>query len=465
MKKTKIKLLSLMAATALLLTACGGGGTATTGTTTGSSNGVTTSSEVDGTTSDDGTTTSEGEPSETSDDTSETSSEAPGETVEITLMQSKTEIQSDLETVIEDFNNGDHGVNVTLLGTSGDNYATVLQSNFAADPAMAPTIFSMSGLDTVNFENFFASLDDTEAAGILSEGLKPEFTNDAGEIVGLPGSVEGYGFIYNVEMFEEASIDPESLTDIDSFVGALETLSEVEGVTAPIGFAEENYFIFIHFFNWAIALDDNYVEDIEAVNAGDMNLADIPSVQAWADALDLIAPYTNKGQASYDEQVAGFGAGNYAMIHQGNWAQQVLEDNEVEFEYAFLPYPLEGNDSLAVGPASAWRVNNAAADDQQEAAKTFLDWLITSDEGQEHSANTLFFIPAYQDVLAPEGGLSESVAEYVSDNKTVEWAYNTVFPAGLDIDGAAYMQDYYAGRLTSAEFLEELSMTWQDLAD
>ncbi len=452
MKKSKAKLSALVLAAAMLLAACGGSQTNTTGSSSkGTTSGTTTS----------GGMTSEDETSDTSE-VPETSSG--GETVEITLMQSKTEIQSDLETVIDDFNNGGHGVHVTLLGTSGDNYATVLQSNFAADPASAPTIFSMSGIDTVNFEQFFADLSDTKAAGILSEGLKPEFTSDDGKIMGLPGSVEGYGFIYNVKMFEDADIDPDSLTDIDSFVAALEKLADVEGVVAPIGFAEDNYFIFIHFFNWAIALDDNYKEDIESVNAGDMSLADIPSVQAWADALDQIAPYTNKGQASYDEQVAGFGAGDYAMIHQGNWAQQILEDNEVDFDYAFLPYPLEGNDSLAVGSASAWRINNQASEEQQAAAKTFLDWLITSDEGQEHSANTLLFIPAYQDVLAPQGGLSESVAAYVSDNKTVEWTYNFVFPAGLDIDGAAFMQEYYAGRLTSAELLEELNTTWQDLA-
>ncbi len=458
MKKRAVKILSTVAALAILLAACGGG-TATDPTV----DLTTTPGEVTDEPTDEPTDAPTDEA--TDEPTDEATDPGTGETVTITLMQSKTEIQSDLEGVIADFNAAGLGVEVSLLGTAGDNYATVLQSNFSADPASAPTLFTMAGVDSVNFERFYATLDDTAAADILSEGLRGEFLNDAGELTGLPGSVEGYGFIYNVEMFEQADIDPQSLTDIDAFVAALETLADVEGVQAPIGFAEENYFLFIHFFNWAIALDDNYVEEVEAVNAGDKSLADIPSVQAWADALEMIAPYTNKGQATYDEQVAGFGLGQYAMIHQGNWAQQVLEENEVEFDYAFLPYPLEGNDGLAVGTASAWRVNNAATEEEQAAAKTFIDWLITSDEGQEHSANTLLFIPAYQDVLAPEGGLSESVAQYVSDNKTVEWAYNTVFPAGIDIDGAAYMQEFYAGILTADELIEELTMTWQDLAN
>lgn len=446
MRQAKLRILSLLTVAALFLAACGNGGTTET---TDDSNGQ--DPDVTGT---EGTGDATDDPTDPAE---------PGETIEITLQQSKTEIQSDMETVIDDFNSLDLGVNVTLLGTSGDNYATLLQSNFAADPASAPTIFTMSGVDSLNFEQFYAPLTDTDAADILSEGLKPEFTDDNGDIVGLPGAVEGYGFIYNVDMFNDAGIDPNDLTDIDSFVSALEILAEVDGVVAPIGFAQENYFIFIHFFNWAVALDDNYAENIESLGAGDLTFAEIPSVQAWADALDRIAEYTNSGQASYDEQVAGFGFGQYAMIHQGNWAQQVLEENEVDFDYAFLPYPLEGNDGLAVGTSTAWRVNNRASDEQQEAAKTFIDWLITSEEGQEHSANTLLLIPAYQDVLAPEGGLSESVAEYVSENRTVEWAYNFVFPAGIDIDGASYMQEYYAGRMTSDELLEELTITWQNL--
>jgi raffinose/stachyose/melibiose transport system substrate-binding protein len=168
--------------------------------------------------------------------------------VKITLMQSKTEIQSDLQTVIDDFNEKHEDIEVELLGTSGDNYATVLQSNFAADPATAPTIFSMSGPDSVNFEKFMAALDDTEAAKILPDNLKTPVTVD-GKLVGLPSAVEGYGLIYNADMLSEAGVDPASLTSIDALVSAFETLSGVEGVEAPLGFAKK--IILLHtFFHW-----------------------------------------------------------------------------------------------------------------------------------------------------------------------------------------------------------------------
>ncbi|NJP40239.1 carbohydrate ABC transporter substrate-binding protein [Oscillospiraceae bacterium HV4-5-C5C] len=382
------------------------------------------------------------------------------ETVSITLMQSKTEIQEDLQTVVDDYNALNTGVNVTLLGTSGDNFSTVLQSNFAADPASAPTIFTISGPGAEKFNDYMAALDDTKASTLLADNMKALFSDADGKVNGLPMGVEGYGFIYNVDMFKQAGIDAASLTDMDQFVAALDTLSKVDGVTAPIGFAKENYFVFVHFFNWGTALDDSYSSDLADVAAGSKTLADIPSVKAWADALDQIAPYTNKGQVSYDEQVAGFSAGQYAMIHQGVWAQQVLDDNEVDFDYDFLMYPLEGNSKMPVGASTAYRVNNKATEAQQTAAKQFLDWLITSEDGQNYSADLLNLIPPYEGIKAPTGKLTETVAKYAADGQTLDWTFNTDYPSGIDVDGAAAMQDYFNGKTDGEGLLQQLTEAW-----
>lgn len=73
-------------------------------------------------------------------------------------MQSKTEIQSDLQTIIDDYNKSQDKVEVKLLGTSGDNFATVLQSQFSASPEKAPTIFTIAGPDTPKFQPYMAEI-------------------------------------------------------------------------------------------------------------------------------------------------------------------------------------------------------------------------------------------------------------------------------------------------------------------
>ena len=53
---------------------------------------------------------------------------------------------------------------------------------------------------------------------------------------------------------------------------------------------------------------------------------------------------------TYDKEVGDFAAGKSAMIHQGNWAYGMLSANLIiDFEIGMLPFPLMGNDKLAVG--------------------------------------------------------------------------------------------------------------------
>lgn len=379
--------------------------------------------------------------------------------VNISLMQSKTEIQSDLQKVIDYYNKSQDKVNVKLLGTSGDNYTTVLQSQFSSTPAKAPTIFAISGPETKQFQPYMAEIKGSKAASMIAEGAKDEVTVD-GKLLGLPAAVEGYGLIYNKDMFKQANIDPASITSINALVDACKKLSSIKGVVHPIAFAKENYFSFVHPINWAFAIDPNYKSDIDKINKGQITMKDVPTVAQWIKDLDALKPYTNKALDSYDDQIAGFASGKYAIIHQGDWAQQVIDQDKPNFQYGMIPYPTSNNTKLAVGTAMAWRINKYATSDQQKAALDFLDWLITSEKGQDFSANTLKFIPAYKGVKAPDKPLAADVTKYVNDGNTVPWVYNTDFPNGIDIDGASLMQKYYASPMTDDQFLSDLTKIW-----
>ncbi len=387
------------------------------------------------------------------------SAAAPAEKTTITIMQSKTEIQNDLQKVVDDYNSTQSETTVKLLGTSGDNYATVLQSQFSAAPEKAPTIFTISGPDAAKFNQFMAQLDSSKSAGLLLDEFKSDVTVD-GKLCGLPMAVEGYGFIYNKDLFQKAGVDASSLTTMDAFVDACKKLKGVSGVSAPIAFSKENYFIFMHFFNWGFAVSDSYKDQIQQLDSGKIKMGDIPSVAQWAKDLDAIKPYTNQALDSYDDQVSGFAAGKYAMIHQGDWVQTMLDEDKVSFQYGLLPYPTGGNTKLAVGLANAWRVNKNATEPQQQAAVKFLDWLITSDKGQSYCADTFKFIPAFKGLKAPTTELAKDVSEYVQKDQTVPWVYNTDFPNGIDVDGAALMQKYYAGAVTGSQMLEQLTQAW-----
>lgn len=390
--------------------------------------------------------------------TSTATTSAAAKTV-ITIMQSKTEIQTDMQKAVDDYNSSQNNVTVQLLGTSGDNYPTVLQSQFSASPSKAPTIFDISGPDAAKFDPFMAPLDSSKAAKLLISNFKGDVTTD-GTLYGLPMAVEGYGLIYNKDMFKKSGVDATTLTSMDALAAASKKLQTIGGATHAIAFAKDTYFIFIHPFDWSLAVDSNYHNDIQQLDSGKITFADIPSVKQFAKDLDTIKPYTNDALDSYDDQMSGFASGKFAMVHQGDWVQSVLDQDKVNFNYGMIPLPTSGNTKLEVGLANAWRVNKYASAAQQKAAIDFLDWLITSSKGQDYCAKDFGFIPAYQGMEAPTTELAKDVSSYVQSGKIIPWVYNTDFPNGIDVDGAALMQKYYANAITSDQLLSQLTQVW-----
>jgi raffinose/stachyose/melibiose transport system substrate-binding protein len=389
-----------------------------------------------------------------------TSSNTVAKKVTITLMQNKVEIQNQLEQAAAAFNKSQSGVEVKILGISGTDYLGNLQAQFAASPEKAATIFTaQGGAEQDRFLKFMAPIEGSKAAEKIADGLRAGALVD-GKLYGLPTTVEGFGLVYNKTMFKEAGVDATAIKNVDDLIAACKKLQAVKGVVNPIGFAKESYFQFMHPFNVAFATDKDYMTQVDKLNKKETTFKDIPSVQAFAKDFDKIKGYTNKAMDKYDDQVAGFASGKYAMIHQGNWSAGMITDDKAKFEFGMMPFPMAGNDSLSVGVASYFRINKASSVDEQKASIKFLDWLVTDPSGQDFYVNKLKFIPPYTglntDSLDP---LAKDVSAFTSKGKTLPWAL-TAFPSGTDQPFADQVQKYYAGKLDINQLLDELTKVW-----
>jgi len=382
----------------------------------------------------------------------------------ITVIQNKVEIQEQLEDAAKTFNESQGDVEVQILGSAGDNLVTTLQSQFASSPEKAPTLFTCgSGSEFDKFFDFMAPLDSAKAAAKVSKGQADDAMKD-GKLYGLPMAIEGFGLIYNKTMFSEAGIDVASIKTTDDLVEASKKLAKIEGVKSPIAFAKETYFQFMHPFNWPFATMSNYKEDIAKVISGDLKLKDIPEVMQYAKDLEKLKPYTNLAKDSYDDQVAGFAQGYFAMIHQGNWAQGIIDEYKVDFEYGMMPMPVNGNESLSVGNSNFFRVNKAASKEQQAGAIAFLDWLFTDPAGQSYVTEKFKVIPAYDGFDTSKlDVLSKEIATYSEEGKTIPWTFN-LFPAGVDKDSSSAMEKFYADRIDAEQLLDEINTVWVNAA-
>ncbi len=378
----------------------------------------------------------------------------------VTMIQNKVEIQEQLEAAAKDFNKSQNQVEVKILGSAGDDLMKLLQSQFASNPEKAPTIFTAgSGSEFEKFFNYMAPLDSSNASKKISKGQADDAMKD-GKLYGLPVAIEGFGLIYNKTIFKEAGVNAEDIKSVDDLVKACEKLEKVKGVEHAIAFGKETYFKFMHPFNWPFAVMKDYKGTIEKVKSGELKLKDIPELKQYVQDLDKLKSHTNLAKDTYDDQVAGFAQGKFAIIHQGNWAQTIINDYKVDFEYGMMPMPFNGNDSISVGNTNYFRINKYATKEQQEGAIKFLDWLFTDKAGQEYVTEKFKLIPAYDgfstDKLDP---LSQEVSKYSQEGKTVPWTFN-IFPAGIDKDCSSEMEKYYAGKLTGDQLLDEINKIW-----
>lgn len=382
----------------------------------------------------------------------------------VTVIQNKVEIQQQLEEAAKTFNQSHSDVEVQVLGSAGDNLITTLQSQFASSPEKAPTLFTCgSGSEFEKFFKYMAPLDSARAAQKVAKGQADDAMKD-GKLYGLPLAIEGFGLVYNKAIFKEAGVEAESIKTMDDLVEACKKIANVKGVKSPIGFAKETYFQFMHPFNWPFAVMSNYKEVIPKVISGETKLKDVPEVKKYAEDLAKLKPYTNLAKDTYDDQVAGFAQGKYAMIHQGNWAQSIIDDYKVSFEYGMMPVPVNGNDSLAVGNTNFFRVNNAATKEQQAGAIAFLDWLLTDPAGQTFVTDKFKVIPAYTGFNTSSlNPLAKEVSKYSDAGKTVPWTFN-LFPAGVDKDCSSAMEKFYAGQLNADKLLDEIQAVWVNAA-
>jgi len=385
-------------------------------------------------------------------------------TVVVTLIQNKVEIQSQLEAAAKTFNESQTGVKVQVLGSTGDNLVTTLQSQFASAPAKAPTVFTcQSGSEFDKFFKYMAPMDSAKASKNIAKGQKDDAMKN-GKLYGLPLAIEGIGLIYNKAIFKAAGVDPTSIKTMDDLDAACAKVAKVKGIVHPLAFSKETYFQFMHPFNWPFAVMSNYKEVIPKVISGQLKLKDVPEVKQFANDLTKLKPYTNLALDSYDDQVAGFAQGKYAMIHQGNWAQSIIDQYKVKFDYGMIPMPVNGNTSLAVGNTNFFHVNSAATKEQQAGGIKFLDWLLTSPAGQKIVTNEFKVIPAYNGFDTSKlPVLAQEVSKYSKSGKTVPWTFN-LFPAGVDKDCTSAMQEFYAGKIKTDQLLDQIQEVWKNAA-
>ncbi|WP_077216097.1 sugar ABC transporter substrate-binding protein [Bacillus kwashiorkori] len=370
-----------------------------------------------------------------------------GDAKKITIFQSKVEISDQLEALAKEYEK-ETGVEVEVWGTTGDDYFQQLRIRLNSD--QGPSIFTLEGLrQAQQLESYVADLSDADFVKNIAPNMDLKL-ND--KVVGLPYGVEGFGIVYNKDL-----VKPEDIKDYESFANTLKSLKD-KGIN-PYGLSQEAYFLIGHMSNYPFSIQaDNYAF-IDKMVAGEVTMAETPEFQEFGKFMEVIREYsTNPLEVTYDEEVGDFATGKSAMMHQGNWAWGMFADYNLDFEVGMLPFPLAGNDKLAVGVGAFWAVNGTKDEAEVKAANDFLNWLVSSEIGQKYIVEEFGFVPAMTNIKANDlDPLSQAVLEASNSGQTIPWSHSYYPPNMIVNDFTPVAQEFFLKKdMTGQQLIEKL---------
>jgi len=377
----------------------------------------------------------------------------------IRLLNGKPEIDTQLKTLAAKYQEETGNVvNIETIG--GDtNASDELKKMYQADNM--PDIFVIEANQAPNWDGLLADL----SGEAWTNDTDYELVDPNMGTIGFPYTVEATALAYNAEILEKAGVDPASLTSPAAWQAAVEAIDSKKdelGLTAVFGWCAEpanlgwssGTHVFAQYLDAGLAQDDTTYIDL----LNDGGKIDKDRMTKFAAFVGMMNQYSDPSllvDGTYDNQVAGFAAGKYAFVTQGNWINGGVTGSADYTGWAmgFAPYAFEdGIDTIIAGPPSYWTVYSEG---NVDAAKTFLQW-VSDDSAQDILVNQAGLISPFNDCqFKAADPFAESIMGYMAAGKTSGW-HTMLKKDGLQNVTCQVFADYAKGTLDQAGFVDTM---------
>ena len=377
----------------------------------------------------------------------------------IRLLNGKPEIDTQLKKLAAKYEE-ETGKVVSVETIGGDtNASDELKKMYQADNM--PDIFVIEANQAANWDGLLADL----TGEAWTEDTDYELVDEKMGTIGFPYTVEATALAYTAEILEKAGVDPASLTSPAAWQKAVETLDSKKdelGLTAVFGWCAEpanlgwssGTHVFAQYLDAGLAQDDTTYIDL----LNDGGKIDEARMKDFAAFVGMMNKYSDPAlliDGTYDNQVAGFAAGKYAFVTQGNWINGGVTGSPDYTGWAmgFAPYAFEdGIDTIIAGPPSFWTVYS---DGDVDGAKAFLQW-VSDDSAQEILVNEAGLISPFKDCsFVAADPFAESIKSYMDAGKTSGW-HTMLKKDGLQNKTCQVFADYAKGALDEDAFVKTM---------
>lgn len=384
--------------------------------------------------------------------------------VTLNMFQFKVEIADQLAEMIKEFEAEYPTIKIKVETVGGGaDYGAGLKAKFASGEE--PDIFNNGGFKELELwkEKLADLSNEPWVENVLPIGKVP-MTDEDGKLYGMPLNLEGYGFIYNKDLFAQAGIT-EPPTTISELKAAAEKLKAAGITPFSAGYAEW-WVIGQHLLNIAFAQQDDPVAFIEGLYNGTESFEGNDVFMQFKDVLDTEIAYANDNPLTtdYNTQVTLFASGQAAMLQQGNWTENMIYEINPDMNMGFLPIPINDevtSNRLPVGVPNNWVLNKNSKN--LEEAKLFLNWMVSSETGKRYITEEFAFIPAFDNIEpAGLGDLGQDILKYSKEDKTIPWTWFR-WPDGANKEFGAAIQEYAAGKIDYNTLLSKFQAIWDNL--
>ncbi|MCM3540954.1 ABC transporter substrate-binding protein [Priestia endophytica] len=383
--------------------------------------------------------------------------------ITLSIRNPKVEIAAPFEEMVQAYEKEQPHINIEVhtVGGAIDDLSD-LKAELAAGEG--PDIFTNQGGKSAELWHDY--LEDLSGEPWVPQALPETLASiKSGEkVYGMPMNIEGYGFIYNKDLFAKAGIQqlPTTLNELET---TAERLKKAGITPFSLGYYEK-WQLGDHLMNIAFLQQKDPNAYITQLNNGSKTITNNQKFKDLTHLLDVTLKYGNSDplETDYTMEMDIFSKGEAAIALQGNWIQPLIDQRSPNLNVGIMPIPLSNNhgeQSLIVNTPNYWVINKQTTPKKKQAAKKFLDWMVSSKEGQEFMTKQFRFIPAFKNIPSNQSGpLATETLRYYKEDRTVS-ASTLYFPVGVREQFGAATQQYIAKRLTQTQLLKRYQYAWE----
>ncbi len=403
--------------------------------------------------------------SDSSDSSSSGSSSGGGKGngVEITIFNSKSEIQDQFEEMAKEYAAAT-GVDVEVY-YSNDTVAAHLATKYASND---PYTISM-----VDAKDIYSLAD--EHAIDMSDEDWVQYTDYAitvnDRVVGFPFCIEARGVMYNatpIEAITGETFDPSKYETLEDFKELLAEL-EAGGMDGVTGIMKEDWSLGAHFLAEVYEEQPDVEGFIDELLAGTADLKDNKKYNELMDTFDTLMAYNYAANspiaAEREVSEQKLAEGDIAFMFGGNWDWSLIAEYDYTDGLGMMPVPQntdDGTNHKLVGGGSKYIFidsSDKTSDEQRQAAIDFLNWLVLDPDGNAFLTESCSVVPAYSNIESSAlDPLSQSVKKYADSGDLID-NYNYLPDDHYAILGAN-MQEYLAGRIDRDALAKDIEDYW-----